>query len=212
MALQFSITAIGSIILQRAVNSLGKIPVASITAASKIQTVAIAPMESIGITMATYCGQNRGAGKFSRIRAGIKQSTIISMIYCVISFVIVSLLGGFITTLFVDAGETEIIDLSVNYLRINGLFYPTLGILFIFRNALQGMGYSLLPMTAGISELAARSIVAFGFVASLGFNAACLASPVAWIFADTLLLIVYFIKIKELKHELLFKRRHSSAS
>lgn len=74
------------------------------------------------------------------------------------------------------------------------------------------MGYSLLPMTAGISELAARSIVAFGFVTSLGFNAACLASPVAWIFADTLLLIVYFIKIKELKHELLFKRRHSSAS
>lgn len=212
MALQFSITAIGSIILQRAVNSLGKIPVASITAASKIQTVAIAPMESIGITMATYCGQNRGAGKFSRIRAGIKQSTIISMIYCVVAFVIVSLLGGFITTLFVDAGETEIIDLSVNYLRINGLFYPTLGILFIFRNALQGMGYSLLPMTAGISELAARTIVAFGFVTSLGFNAACLASPVAWIFADTLLIIVYFIKIKELKHELLFKRRRSSAS
>lgn len=213
MALQFSITAIGSIILQSAVNSLGTSAVASVTAASKIQTVAVGPMESLGITMATYCGQNRGAGKYTRIRVGIRQSLIMSMIYCVTAAVVLSFLGGAITTLFVSSEQTspeelkEIISLSVKYLRLNAVFYPVLGVLFILRNALQGMGYSVLPMMAGVSELAARTLVVFGFVSSYGYMAACLASPVAWIFADVLLVSVYFLKMRSLKNELVFQRR-----
>lgn len=213
MALQFSITAIGSIILQSAVNSLGTSAVASVTAASKIQTVAVGPMESLGITMATYCGQNRGAGKYTRIRVGIRQSLIMSMIYCVAAAVILSFLGGAITTLFVSSDQTspeelkEIISLSVKYLRLNAVFYPVLGVLFILRNALQGMGYSILPMMAGVSELVARTLVVFGFVSSYGYLAACLASPVAWIFADVLLVTTYFLKMKTLKNELVIQRR-----
>lgn len=208
MALQFSITAIGSIILQTAVNSLGTASVAAVTAASKIQTVAIGPMESLGITMATYCGQNRGAGHYERIRTGIRQSLVISMIYCVISALAVSFLGGAMTVLFVSSKQTpaaelkEIIELSVKYLRINGLFYPTLGVLFILRNALQGMGYSLLPMMAGVSELAARTLVSLCFVGTFGYGAACMASPVAWIFADAVLITTYILKMKSLKGEL----------
>ena len=102
MALQFSITAIGSIILQSAVNTLGKTAVASMTAAIKIQTVAVGPMESMGITMATYCGQNRGAGKYSRITVGIGQSIAMTMVYCVAACAAVSFLGGALTTLFID--------------------------------------------------------------------------------------------------------------
>ena len=170
MALQFSITAIGSIILQSAVNTLGKTAVASMTAAIKIQTVAVGPMESMGITMATYCGQNRGARKYSRITAGIGQSIAMTMVYSVAACAAVSFLGGALTTLFIDKNTADseniqkIIDLSVYYLRINGLFYPFLGVLFIIRNSLQGMGYSMLPMLAGVSELAARSLVAILFV------------------------------------------------
>lgn len=213
MALQFSITAIGSIILQSAVNSLGTSAVASVTAASKIQMVAVGPMESLGITMATYCGQNRGAGKYTRIRVGIRQSLIMSMIYCVAAALAVSFLGGAMTVLFVSSNQTspeelkEIIGLSVKYLRLNGLFYPVLGVLFILRNALQGMGYSILPMMAGVSELAARSLVVFVFVSSYGYMAACLASPVAWIFADVLLVATYFLKMRSLKSELVFQKR-----
>lgn len=213
MALQFSITAIGSIILQSAVNSLGTSAVASVTAASKIQTVAVGPMESLGITMATYCGQNRGAGKYTRIRVGIRQSLVMSMIYCVASALAVSFLGGAMTVLFVSSNQTspeelkEIIGLSVKYLRVNGMFYPVLGVLFILRNALQGMGYSILPMMAGVSELAARTLVVFALVSSYGYIAACLASPVAWIFADVLLVTTYFIKMKSLKSELIFHKR-----
>lgn len=213
MALQFSITAIGSIILQSAVNSLGTSAVASVTAASKIQMVAVGPMESLGITMATYCGQNRGAGKYTRIRVGIRQSLIMSMVYCVTVAVVLSLSGGAITTLFVSSEQTspeelkEIIGLSVKYLRLNAVFYPVLGVLFILRNALQGMGYSILPMMAGVSELVARSLVVFVFVSSYGYMAACLASPVAWIFADVLLVTTYFLKMRSLKNELVFQRR-----
>ena len=207
MALQFSITAIGSIVLQSAVNSLGTISVASATAAMKIQTVVMGPMESMGIAMATYCGQNRGAGEYERIRTGIRQSLIMQMVYCVVSFAAVALFGGVMTMLFIDKRSTDaasieqILHLSRTYLVINGLFYPTLGILFIIRNSLQGMGYSFLPMLAGVSELAARTLVAFAFVSSFGFSAVCMASPVAWVFADTLLIIVYFVKMKELRHE-----------
>lgn len=213
MALQFSITAIGSIILQSAVNSLGTSAVASVTAASKIQMVAVGPMESLGITMATYCGQNRGAGKYTRIRVGIRQSLIMSMIYCVVSALAVSFLGGAMTVLFVSSEQTspealnEIIALSVKYLRLNAVFYPVLGVLFILRNALQGMGYSILPMMAGVSELVARSLVVFVFVSSYGYMAACLASPVAWIFADVLLVTTYFLKMRSLKNELVFQKR-----
>ena len=215
MALQFSITAIGSIILQSAVNTLGKTAVASMTAAIKIQTVAVGPMESMGITMATYCGQNRGAGKYSRITAGIGQSIAMTMVYSVAACAAVSFLGGALTTLFIDKNTADseniqkIIDLSVYYLRINGLFYPFLGVLFIIRNSLQGMGYSMLPMLAGVSELAARSLVAILFVSSIGYTAVCLASPVAWIFADVVLLITYTVKIKELKNELIFRKHEA---
>lgn len=212
MALQFSITAIGSIILQSAVNTLGKTAVASMTAAIKIQTVAMGPMESMGITMATYCGQNRGAGKYSRITAGIGQSIGMIMIYCVVACAAVSFLGGTLTTLFIDKKTTDpenmqkIIELSVYYLRINGIFYPFLGVLFIIRNSLQGLGYSMLPMLAGVSELAARSLVAILLVSSIGYTAVCLASPVAWVFADIVLIVTYAVKIKELKSELIFRR------
>ncbi len=208
MALQFSITAIGSIILQSAVNTLGTNSVAAITAAIKIQTVAIGPMESLGIAMATYCGQNKGAGKFERITKGVKQSLIIQIIYCTASMIAVFLLGGILTSLFINKQDTDpddykrIIELSSYYLKLSGTFYPTLGILFILRNSLQGMGYSFLPMLAGVSELAARSIVAICFISVLGFTAAGLSGPIAWIMADVVLVITYALKIKELKRNM----------
>lgn len=218
MALQFSITATGSIILQSAVNTLGTQSVAAITAAVKIQTVAIGPMESLGIAMATYCGQNKGAGKYKRITQGIKQSIIIQMIYCTASLMAVFFLGGILTTLFIDKSTTnpveyaKIIELSAYYLKLSGSFYPTLGVLFILRNSLQGMGYSFLPMLAGVSELAARSIVAIGFISLLGFTAAGLSGPIAWIFADIVLIITYYIKMKEMKKSMTFTDSAAAAS
>jgi Na+-driven multidrug efflux pump len=203
MALQFSITAIGSIILQTSVNTLGAIAVTSVTAAQKVSSIVMGPLESIGITMATYSGQNLGAGKYHRIREGIRCSLILSMCYCVFSIAFLFFLGKYTAYLFLDPSETEIIRLAVQYMRINALFYPALGVLFILRNALQGMGFSLMPMMAGVSELAARALICFGFVPIYGYPAAIMASPLAWVFADVLLISVYFYSMRKLKRKLI---------
>lgn len=202
MALQFSITAIGSIIIQNEINKLGTSYVVAVTAATKIQSLMIGPMECLGVTLATYCGQNKGARKYDRIKAGLARGAVLSLCYCVVAWAVANLFGKYIALLFIDTRSTEIIDLAVDYLRITTLFYPVLGILFLFRNALQGLGYSMLPMTAGITELAARIFVARILVGLIGYTGVCLASPAAWIAADILLLITATVKLPKLKQEL----------
>ena len=191
MGLQFAITAVGSIILQGAVNGLGAQAVAAVSAASKVHNVVAAPLETCGIAMASYCGQNLGAGQYARIRRGIWSTTAAAMIYCALAFVFNYSAGRGMATLFVSPSEVMILQDVQKYLVIQSVFYPMLAVIFIFRNGLQGMGYSNQAMMAGVSELIARALVSFGLVSSLGFTAVCYANPVAWLFADGVLLILY---------------------
>ncbi len=191
MAFQFSITAIGSLIMQTAINGFGSDIIGSVSTALKIQTVVMGPMESMGITMATYCGQNLGAGKLDRIRQGLRSSLLTTLIYSAAAYAFSYFLGQYFVYLFLKSDDPAfpvILEYAVRYLRISGLFYPTLAILFVMRNSLQGMGYSLLPMSAGLTELAARVFAAFVLVRTLKFTGVCLASPVAWVAADILLI------------------------
>jgi putative MATE family efflux protein len=191
MGLQFAITAVGSIILQGAVNGLGAQAVAAVSAASKVHNVVAAPLETCGIAMATYCGQNLGAGQYSRIRRGIWSTTAAAMIYCALAFVFNYSAGRAVATLFVSPSEVMILQDVQKYLVIQAVFYPMLAIIFIFRNGLQGMGYSNQAMMAGVSELIARALVSFGLVGSFGYLAVCYANPAAWLFADGVLLVLY---------------------
>ena len=191
MGLQFAITAVGSIILQGAVNGLGAQAVAAVSAASKVHNVVAAPLETCGIAMATYCGQNLGAGQYARIRRGIWSTTAAAMIYCALAFVFNYSAGRGMATLFVSPSEVMILQDVQKYLVIQSVFYPMLAVIFIFRNGLQGMGYSNQAMMAGVSELIARALVSFGLVGSLGFTAVCYANPAAWLFADGVLLVLY---------------------
>lgn len=202
MALQFSITAIGTIIIQNEINKLGTYYVVAVTAASKIQNIVTGPMECLGVTLATYCGQNKGARKYDRIIKGLKQGILIAIAYCVCAWMIVNLFGRYIALLFIEKESVDVIDLAMSYLRITTSFFPVLGILFLFRNSLQGLGYSMLPMTAGITELAARIFVARVLVAAIGFTGVCLAGPAAWFAADVLLIITAIVKLPRLKKEL----------
>ncbi|MGN0592834.1 MAG: MATE family efflux transporter [Ruminococcus sp.] len=202
MALQFSITAIGSIILQMSVNGLGEVAVTAMAAASKIQAIVTGPMECLGVTMATYCGQNLGAGQFGRIQKGIRSCLMISVTYCILAAIGMFLLGRSSAYLFIDADETAVLDAAELYLHLNALFYPILGILFVLRNSLQGMGFSLLPMLAGVTELFARTAVCLIFVSVFGFMAAALASPAAWCSAVILLIAVYFVKMRTLRRKM----------
>ena len=199
MAMQFSITAIGSVVIQSAVNTLGSDVVAAVTAAIKISVMLTQPLETIGLTMATYGGQNLGANKIGRIFAGLRVSCIIGAAYCAIVFIFVYFTSDYLSLLFIDAKEVVIMAEIKQYLLINSMGYYILCILFILRNLLQGLGYSFLAMFGGVAEMIARCIVAFFFVSSFGFNAICFANPLAWLFANIVFIGGWIYKRKELK-------------
>lgn len=202
MGLQYSITAIGSVILQTAVNMLGSTAVASIAAASKIGLFFCCPFEAMGSTMATYAGQNVGAGKLDRISKGIKSTCIMGLVYSVAAFVLLTVFGTTIALLFVDASETLILQNVRWFLMINSAFFFPLALVNIVRFTIQGLGFSRLAILAGVCEMAARSIVGLGFVPVFGYIAACFASPIAWICADLFLIPAYLYVMKKLREML----------
>ena len=202
MGLQYSITAIGSIILQVAVNSLGSMAVAAITAGGKISMFFACPFDAMGATMATYAGQNTGAGKLDRITDGIKACSIIAVIYSLAALIILALFGEQISLLFVDAAETEVIRNSAIMLKWTAVFFIPLAYVNIVRFTIQGMGFGNLAMIAGVCEMIARGMVGFILVPMFGYIAACFAGPVAWLMADAFLIPAYFYVLGKLKKEI----------
>ena len=191
MGLQYSITAIGSVVLQSAVNTLGSDAVAAMTAGSKISMFFCCPFDALGSTMATYGGQNMGAGKLSRIGAGLKASTVLGVIYAAAAFLILFFAGEYLALFFVEKALPQIIANVHLLLIINSAFYVPLLFVNTVRFLIQGMGYSKFAIFAGVFEMAARTLVGFAFVPVFGFAAACFASPVAWVFADIFLFPAY---------------------
>ena len=198
MGLQFSITAIGSIILQKSVNALGTTIIASVSAAAKVQNLVVSPMDAFGVSMATFAGQNYGAGKIDRVRRGVRQVFWMLTAYSLLALGIVYFSGSTIALLFVDASETEILACTQRFLIMNGLFYIPLGLIYALRNTLQGVGFSKIAMLSGLFELVARSAMGLFVVPKFGFNAVCLAHPTAWIMADLILIVLYSILMKRL--------------
>lgn len=202
MGLQYSITAIGSVILQTAVNGLGSLVVAAVTAGSKISMFLCCPFDALGSTMATYAGQNVGAKKLDRVNEGIKNSIIIGSVYSIIAFLVSIFFGKTISLLFVDGNELELLSMVSKQLIITALFYIPLCLVNVVRFTIQGMGYSTFAIFAGICEMIARTICGFILVPIFGFNAVCLASPIAWICADLFLIPGYISVMNKMKREI----------
>ena len=202
MALQYSITAVGTVILQTAVNSLGSDKVAAIAAAQKIQMFFNQPMDMMGATMATFCGQNLGAKKYDRIFKGLKEAFIMVTIYAIVIFVFMRFFAKYLALLFVEASETGIINDVSRFLIVNSAFYIILGILFVSRNTIQGLGKSALTMFAGGAELLGRSFVSLVLVNYYGFNAILMANPIAWIGADLILIPTLISILRGYKKEM----------
>lgn len=199
MGLQYSITAIGSVILQSAVNTLGSDAVAAMTAGSRISMFFCCPYDALGSTMATYGGQNVGAKKLDRIREGLKSCSILGIVYSIIAFVVLFFAGEWLAGFFVESAKSSIIGDVQLFLMLNSAFYIPLAFVNIVRFLIQGMGYSKFAVLAGVFEMVARTLVGFVFVPVFGFPAACIASPVAWIFADAFLFPAYFHVYKKTK-------------
>lgn len=201
MALQFSITAIGIMTVQGALNVFGSTVIASYTAASKALQLVMQPAITFGVTMATYCGQNLGAREYGRIKDGVKACTKISIITSIVAGAVLIFLGKYFVMMFITNPDAEILKYAQQVLDISAIFFIPLGLIFIYRNALQGIGDSFIPMMAGAYELIARAIVAFTLPRYLEFWGICLADPVAWLAAAIPLGITYFKRIKSLlKH------------
>lgn len=199
MGLQYSITAIGSTILQAAVNGLGSSYVAAMTAGSKMFNFTCCPFDALGSTMATYGGQNVGAGKIDRLGKGIRAAMIIGAVYSVVALVVLFFTTDYIALLFVDAAEVEIIRLTRRFILASALFYIPLTGVNVYRFCIQGMGYSVFAILAGVFEMLARTLVAIFLIPVIGFNGACLANPAAWIAADIFLIPVFIHCCNKLK-------------
>ena len=194
MGLQFSITAIGTIIVQGAVNVYGEVYMAGFSAAGKLQNIIVTVFSSFGATIATYVGQNRGAGKSDRVRLGVKYTQIMILVWSVLMMVLMYFCGKYMTWLFISPSETEVVDASVLYFRTVFWCYPFLGSIFLYRNTLQGMGYGLVPMLGGVFELVARALIVMLVAGHTSFTGVCLSDPAAWI-AALIPLVPYYIHI-----------------
>ena len=187
MGLQYSITAIGSTILQAAVNTLGSTYVAAMTAGSKMFNFTCCPFDALGSNMATYAGQNVGAAKIKRLGQGVRSAMIIGSIYSVLSLIALYFTTDYIALLFVNASETTIIALTRQFILASACFYIPLTGVNVVRFCIQGMGFSVFAISAGILEMIGRAFAAIILIPSIGFMGACLASPIAWIAADAFL-------------------------
>lgn len=203
MGMQFSITAIGSIMLQSSNNALGTACVSAFTAGMRIKMFFICPFETLGIAMATYCGQNLGARQINRIKKGIKSAMLMMTTYTAVTITILLIFSRHLSMLFVDPSETEVLDKSEQFLHTTCLFYITLGTLCILRYSLQGVGRTKLSMMSGVSEMIARIVISLTLVPAFGFTGVCFGDPAAWIAADMFLIPAMILTYKKLNKEAL---------
>ncbi len=191
MGLQYSITAIGSIVLQTSVNGLGSLYVTAVATGSKVYQLLACPFDAMGSAMATYCGQNVGAGRLDRLRQGVRACSILGAVYALIAFVAMLFLAPQATMLFLDSAEgglETLVSLTTRYILTLSAFFFPLALVNILRFSIQGMGFGFFAILAGVLEMIARTVVGHFFVPVMGYPAACFASPAAWICADLFLI------------------------
>ena len=182
--LQFSITAIGSMVMQSANNGLGSVCVSGFTAAMRIKQFAMCPFDAIATAASVFCSQNLGAKQPERIRKGLRQSMLVAVGYGAVIGLVLIFGGRTLSMIFVKKSAVDVLDASGKYLRCMGYFYWSLGILNVCRMVTQGLGYSGRAVFSGVAEMLARTIVSLGFVGTFGYTAICFADQAAWITAS----------------------------
>ena len=198
MALQFSIIGAGILIIQSVCNTFGSNVIAALTAALRIEQIATLPMMSFGVALATYVAQNYGAKKFKRIRLGVIKTSTINIVLSVLMACVMRLWGTDIIGAFIGTTTRDIINIAHKYLLISTIFYFFLGQIFIYRNALQGMGETIFPTLACIAELVMRAFAAVYLAIKFGYIGIFYAGPIAWVSASTVLFIGYLYSIKHI--------------
>lgn len=196
MGLQFSITAIGSMMMQASNNALGSEFVSALAAGQKINNFAMCPFEALGASISTFISQNLGAKNKERIYEGLKVGTILALIYSVVAGLVLVFTGYYLGMLFVSSSEVTVLTYTAQYLKYVGIFYALLGLLYVYRMSTQGIGESRLAIQAGVLEMIARTGASLLIVSKLGYTGICIEDPLAWIFADVYIIPICFYAIK----------------
>lgn len=195
MGLQYSITAIGTLVIQSSLNGFGAMAVAGVTAAQKIGNFLTCPFEALGQTMASYCGQNVGAGRMDRVEQGVRTASICGFVIAGVLLAVVLLFEKPMSMVFLDEPNPEVMDYAHRFMWICAAGYFLLVLVNVVRFSIQGMGFSGFAIIAGVLEMIARSLAGTVGVRLFGFTGICLANGMAWIFAD-LFLIPAFLRCK----------------
>lgn len=201
MALQFSITAVGTILVQAALNLLGSTAVAAYSVACKVEQLVTQPFLAMGSTMATYSAQNRGINDLQRIRQGVKVSNRMSAIYSIVIYFVICSLLPYAIRLFITENIETVYGYAEIYIRICGLFFIPLGMIFIYRNTMQGCGFAFWPMMGGVVELLVRCVAAFVATKMLSYEGVCIANAGAWLGAGLFLWICYHYVMRRMIRE-----------
>ena len=198
-----SITAMGIMILQSVVNGLGSVTVAAYTAGSKLMNLALQPGDILGIAVGTYVGQNLGAGRLDRIRAGVRQSVLLSLVINIVMGLVLALFGRELTAVFVSGTEEAVIEAAYPYFVITGAGVWIVGLLFLYRFALQSLGDTFIPMVSGGVELGMRvgAVLVLDRCFDMGFYAVCWAEVAAWLGAGVLLAVGYYARMARLSRQ-----------
>jgi len=199
-ALQFSVCAIGVMIVQSVINQSGSDTVAAYSVGVRIEQLVTQPLVTLGLAMATFSAQNLGSGHLDRVRQGVRSAVLLCVLFSMIALGLIFLFGKQLALLFIEPSEILVVEQTVQYLHIISYFFIPLGMIFVFRNTCQGLGSGLIPMLSSIQELIFRGLVAFTLPPLIGYIGICLSSPIAWIAAALLLLIAYRLQYAKLSH------------
>ena len=207
-AIQFSVCAIGVIIVQIAINGFGSDIVAAYSIGNKIETLLSQMFTALGMAISTYAGQNLGAGNLDRIRKGFRTCFALIVAWSLISYVLSFFVTEPLAYLFIDSStaDQQVIDNAMLYVRVVILFFIPLGMIFLFRTGCQGLGSGAIPMISSITELVARIIAAFTLPMWFGYLGVCYASPVAWVAAAIILPICYAVQIQGIRKKLVHRQ------
>ena len=201
MALMYSIVDIGSIVQQNGINDMGEDTIAAHTAARKILSLLLMPFSAVGATMVTYCGQNRGAGKYRRIKTGIRDGLILSFGWCTLAIIFIYLAGMFLVQLILPDVESYITDTALDYLRFNVLFFYPLAVLLGVRSSLQGLGRGFIPLITSGIELGWKIVTVLVMIPWLGYFGVILSEPIIWTICGIVIGIIAIFTLRSMPKE-----------
>lgn len=202
MAFQNSVTALGVMTLQGAINRLGAVYTVAYASGCKIVNIIQQPNATFGMTMTTYVGQNLGAKKYDRIKKGVRKCVIINMIICGLLCLLMFLFADSISAFLIKDGEAKAIAESTEYIVVLSCFLWVLGLLWPYRSALQGMGRTVVPMISGGLELVLRISLVLTLPLVFGFHGVMAAEVSAWAGATIMIIADYYFLQRKMKQRL----------